>query len=56
MLNVSIGVEEPQYHMASVDGLFHEGVRVEPEVVVPCHIRVSRNKVACLALVVSRAL
>ena len=55
-LNVSIGEEEPQYHVASVDGLFQEGFRVESEVVVPGHIIVSRNKVASLALVVSRAL
>ena len=55
-LKVSIGVEEPQYHVASVDGLFQEGFRVESEVVVPGHKIVSRNKVVSLALVVSRAL
>ena len=48
-LNVSIGMEEPQYHLASVDGLFQEGFRVESELMVPGHIRVSR-KVASLAL------
>ena len=30
-LNVSIGVEEPQYHLASVDGLLLDVFRVESE-------------------------